>query len=101
MGKKSKEIAGAGVDGTIAMLRKAYGGELSAFQYFWYIAQNVEGLGVLEQMRSLVTRKKLHLDLHNWEKHQLMILLNGNKIVAWESFNPLGFLASEAHLKEH
>src|ERR687891_2467018 len=49
MGKKSKEIAGAGVDGTIAMLKKAYGGELSAFQYFWYISQNREGLGVLEQ----------------------------------------------------
>src|SRR5215475_6250253 len=48
MGKKSKEIAGAGVDGTIAMLRKAYGIELSAFHYFWYIAQNIEGLGVLE-----------------------------------------------------
>ena len=28
MGKKSIEIAGAGVDGTIAMLKKAYGGEL-------------------------------------------------------------------------
>ena len=46
MGKKSKEIAGAGVDGTIAMLKKAYGGELSAFQYCWYIAQNIEGIGV-------------------------------------------------------
>ena len=48
MGKKSIEIAGAGVDGTIAMLKKAYGGELSAFHYFWYISQNIEGLGVLE-----------------------------------------------------
>src|SRR5918999_3122879 len=48
MGKKSKEIAGAGVDGTIAMLKKAYGVELSTFHYFWYIAQNIEGLGVLE-----------------------------------------------------
>lgn len=72
MGKKSKEIAGAGVDGTIAMLKKAYGGELSAFQYFWYIAQNIEGLGVLEskflnkgQMRSLVMQKKSHLGLCN------------------------------------
>ena len=48
MGKKSKEIAGVGVDGTIAMLKKAYGVELSAFHYFWYIAQNIQGLGVLE-----------------------------------------------------
>ena len=49
MGKKSIEIAGAGVDGTIAMLKKAYGGELSAFHYFWYISQNIEGLGVFEE----------------------------------------------------
>jgi bacterioferritin len=48
MGKKSIEIAGPGVAGTIAMLKKAYGGELSAFHYFWYISQNIEGLGVLE-----------------------------------------------------
>jgi bacterioferritin len=48
MGKKSKEIAGTGVDGTIAMLKKAYGVELSTFHYFWYIAQNIQGLGVLE-----------------------------------------------------
>jgi bacterioferritin len=48
MGKKSIEIAGAGIDGTIAMLKKAYAGELSAFHYFWYISQNIEGLGVLE-----------------------------------------------------
>jgi bacterioferritin len=48
MGKKSIEIAGPGVAGTIAMLKKAYGGELSAFHYFWYVSQNIEGLGVLE-----------------------------------------------------
>ena len=47
MGKKSKEIAGSGVDGTIEMLKKAYGGELSAFHYFWYIAQNIQGIGFL------------------------------------------------------
>jgi len=31
------------------MLKKTYGAELSTFHYFWYIAQNNEGLGVLEQ----------------------------------------------------
>ncbi len=44
-----KEIAGSGVEGTIEMLKTAYAGELSAFHYFWYISQNIEGLGVLEQ----------------------------------------------------
>jgi bacterioferritin len=49
MGKMGKEIAGSGVEGTIEMLKTAYAGELSAFHYFWYISQNIEGLGVLEQ----------------------------------------------------
>jgi bacterioferritin len=31
------------------MLKKTYGAELSTFHYFWYITQNNEGLGVLEQ----------------------------------------------------
>jgi bacterioferritin len=49
MGKKSLEIAGAGVDGTIEMLHKAYAFEMSTFHYFQYIANNIEGLGVLHQ----------------------------------------------------
>ena len=49
MGKMAKEIAGPGAESTIQMLKKAYGAELSTFHYFWYISQNIEGLGVLEQ----------------------------------------------------
>lgn len=49
MGKIAKEIAGPGTEGTIEMLKTAYSAELSAFHYFWYISQNIEGLGVLEQ----------------------------------------------------
>jgi bacterioferritin len=48
MGKMAKEIAGPGVEGSVQMLKKAYGAELSAFHYFWYVSQNIEGLGVLE-----------------------------------------------------
>ncbi len=44
----AKEIAGSGVEGSVQMLKKAYGAELSAFHYFWYVSQNIEGLGVLE-----------------------------------------------------
>lgn len=44
----AKELAGPGVEGTVQMLKKAYGAELSAFHYFWYVSQNIEGLGVLE-----------------------------------------------------
>ena len=46
MGKKSLEMTGAGVDGTVAMLNKAYAFEMSTFHYFQYVANNVEGLGV-------------------------------------------------------
>jgi bacterioferritin len=49
MGKKSLELAGPGVDGTIAMLHKAYAFEMSTFHYFQYVANNTEGLGVLHQ----------------------------------------------------
>ena len=49
MGKKSLELAGQGVDGTIAMLHKAYAFEMSTFHYFQYVATNIEGLGVLHQ----------------------------------------------------
>lgn len=49
MGKKSIEIAGSGVDGTVAMLHKAYAFEMSTFHYFQYVAINIEGLGVLHQ----------------------------------------------------
>jgi bacterioferritin len=49
MGKKSIELAGPGVDGTIAMLHKAYAFEMSTFHYFQYVANNIEGLGVLHQ----------------------------------------------------
>jgi bacterioferritin len=49
MGKKALEIAGSGVDGTIAMLNKAYAFEMSASHYFQYVANNIEGLGVLHE----------------------------------------------------
>ncbi|MBS1268830.1 MAG: DNA protection during starvation protein [Nitrosopumilus sp.] len=46
MGKKNIEIAGAS-DGTIEMLKKAYSLEMTAFHYWHYIDQYVEGLGML------------------------------------------------------
>lgn len=45
----SLEIAGPGVEGTVQMLKTAYASELSAFHYFWYVSQNIEGIGVLHQ----------------------------------------------------
>lgn len=46
MGKKNIEIAGA-KEGTIQMLKKAYAFEMSAFHYWFYVDQYVEGIGFL------------------------------------------------------
>ena len=82
-----KEIAGTEVVGTIKMLKKAYGAELSTFHYFWYIAQNNE-LGVLEQKffenrtsEELGHSKKVAFGLMQLEAKPN----DGNKIADWES----------------
>ena len=47
MGKKSLEIAGPNVDKNIGMLHRAYAFEMQTSHYFQYVANNIEGLGVL------------------------------------------------------
>jgi bacterioferritin len=49
MDKTSKEIAIQSIDATTQILKKGYATELSAFHYFWYISQNIQGIGVLEK----------------------------------------------------
>ena len=47
MGKKSLEIAGPNIDKNVGMLHRAYAFEMQTSQYFQYVANNIEGLGVL------------------------------------------------------
>ncbi len=47
MGKKSIEIAGPTVDKNTGMLHRAYAFEMQTAHFFQYIANNIEGLGVL------------------------------------------------------
>lgn len=47
MGKKSLEIAGPNVDKNTGMLHRAYAFEMQTSHFFQYIANNIEGLGVL------------------------------------------------------
>jgi bacterioferritin len=47
MGKKSLEIAGPNVDKNIGMLHRAYAFEMQTSHFFQYVANNIEGLGVL------------------------------------------------------
>jgi bacterioferritin len=47
MGKKSLEIAGPNVDKIIGMLHRAYAFEMQTCHYFQYVANNIEGIGVL------------------------------------------------------
>ncbi len=47
MGKKCLEIAGPNVDKNIGVLHRAYAFEMQRSHYFQYVANNIEGLGVL------------------------------------------------------
>jgi bacterioferritin len=47
MGKKSLEIAGPNIDKNIGMLHRAYALEMQTSHFFQYVANNIEGLGVL------------------------------------------------------
>lgn len=49
MGKKSLAITGPNVYKNIGMLNRAYAFEMQTSQYFQYITQNIEGLGILFQ----------------------------------------------------
>ena len=99
MGKKSYEIAGAGVEGTIEMLKRAYSGELSAFHYFWYISQNIEGIGFLH---SDFFEKKANEELGHAKKiaFRLMQLeVNPDDDPAkWEQDSGLGKLQPSRYL---
>ena len=46
-GKKSLEIAGPNVDKNIGMLHRGYAFEMQTSHYFQYVANNIEGIGVL------------------------------------------------------
>jgi bacterioferritin len=98
MGKMAKEIAGTEVGGTIEMLKKAYGAELSTFHYFWYIAQNIEGLGVLEQK---FFEKRASEELGHSKKvaFRLMQLEVTDNPSEWEQDSGLGKLQPSRYLK--
>ncbi len=49
MGNKSLEIAGPNVYKNIGMLYRAYAFEMQTSQYFQYITNNIEGIGILFQ----------------------------------------------------
>jgi bacterioferritin len=97
MGKMAKEIAWT-VGGTIEMLKNAYGAELSTFHYFWYIAQNIEGLGVLEQQ---FFEKRASEELGHSKKvaFRLMQLEVTDNPSEWEQDSGLGKLQPSRYLK--
>jgi bacterioferritin len=99
MGKKSLEIAGPGVDGTIAMLHKAYAFEMSTFHYFQYIANNIEGLGVLHQ-DFFEERAKEELG-HAKEVNERLMELGTNSTddpARWEQESGIGRLEPKRYL---
>ncbi len=99
MGKKSLEIAGPGVDGTIAMLHKAYAFEMSTFHYFQYVANNIEGLGVLHG-DFFEERAKEELE-HAQEVNERLMELGTNPTddpSKWEQESGVGKLEPRRHL---
>lgn len=95
----AKEIAGLGSESTIQMLKTAYGAELSTFHYFWYISQNVEGLGVLEQ-EFFEERAKEELSHSKKVAFRLMQLeaLPNDDPAQWEQDSGLGKLQPSRYL---
>jgi bacterioferritin len=99
MGKKSLELAGSGVDGTIAMLHKAYAFEMSTFHYFQFIANNIEGLGVLHQ-GFFEERAKEELG-HAKEVNERLMQLGTNSTddpARWEQESGIGRLEPKRYL---
>jgi bacterioferritin len=99
MGKKSLELAGPGVDGTIAMLHKAYAFEMSTFHYFQYVANNIEGLGVLHQ-GFFEERAKEELG-HAKEVNERLMELGTNSTddpARWEQESSIGRLEPSRYL---
>ena len=47
MAKKSLEITGPNIDKNIGMVQRAYAFDMQPSHYFQYIANNIEGLGIL------------------------------------------------------
>lgn len=99
MGKKSLEIAGPGVDGTIAMLHRAYAFEMSTFHYFQYVANNIEGLGVLHE-GFFEERAKEELG-HAQEVNERLMELGTNPTddpARWEQESGVGRLEPKRYL---
>ncbi len=95
----AKEIAGLGSESTIQMLKTAYGAELSTFHYFWYISQNVEGLGVLEQefFEERAKEELSHSKKVAFRLMQLEVLPNDDP-AQWEQDSGLGKLQPSRYL---
>lgn len=99
MGKKSLEIAGPGADGTVAMLHKAYTFEMSTFHYFQYVANNIEGIGVLFE-DFFEERAKEELG-HAEEVNERLMELGTNPTddpARWEQENGVGRLQPKRFL---
>ena len=53
MGRLEKSILGNNASLIIELLKKAYCDEMQIFHYFWYIAINMEGIGLVSYAPSL------------------------------------------------
>src|SRR5215213_5441260 len=95
MGKKSLEIAGPNVDKNIGMLHRAYAFEMQTSHYFQYVANNIEGLGVLFGERAKEEQG------HSVEINDRLMELGANPTDdpgSWEKESGLGKTESKRYL---
>jgi bacterioferritin len=99
MGKKSLEIAGPNVDKNIAMLHRAYAFEMQTSHYFQYVANNIEGLGVL--FEEFFGERAKEEQGHSAEINDRLMELGANPTddpASWEKESGLGKTEARKYL---
>lgn len=93
MGKKSIEVVGDKAGKIVNMLRRAYADEMLAFHFYWYVAQHIEGLGLLTLAEEF--RRDAMEELKHAEKLGLRIRQLGgtpvNNPSEWGSVSNVGY----------
>jgi bacterioferritin len=99
MGKKSLEIAGPGVEKNIGLLHRGYAFEMQTSHYFQYVANNMEGLGVL--FKDFFGERAKEEQGHAVEINDRLMELGANPTddpASWEKESGLGKTEAKKYL---
>jgi bacterioferritin len=99
VGKKSLEIAGPNRDKNVGILHRAYAFEMQTSHYFQYVANNIEGLGVL--FEDFFSKHAKEEQGHAAELNDRVMELGTNPTddpASWEKESGLGRTESKKYL---